>query len=546
MVNSIRSHLKDQSAKFYLAIAVIVAFMAPVLVQVFSKTGASGQLPVATINGYDISASEFNREYIQNHQLKEQIVQQFGPYAEMLLQHYGLSGDIKNSTLNRLVQDKLFKSLVDKIGLVVGNDYLEAKLVDPLFIKSHLGHIIPQAALTSEGTINLDILSRFLKERDISPDQFDNIIKNSLEKELILDFINQSAYIPQEVLNELYIKQEVPRTYNIINFKLADYENKLKKGQISPEVLTGYYEQAGNKYDVPEKRSAFLWEFSPENFDIAVSDTDIEGYYNKNKDNFKDAQQQQKPLENVKQEIKNILLQERFLKRFNMQAGRAITQAKENSHMLKSFISEKKALKKDINDIAKDGSLLSQKLFNIKSLGSKIFYTQDNKGYILELVNIVPAYKPSFKDVESKVKEDYIHFQAQEALENDLKTSYQYILDNKDRSAAFAKIAQDFNTSVETVALDPKNSDQIEDFTKKSIPVHPMLNMAYVDMVSYAGGDNSGSLIMLKKLDTNVDQESINSKKAELVGSAKSFIDNVIYQLFVDNLRKNATIKYNI
>jgi peptidyl-prolyl cis-trans isomerase D len=544
MLDSLREQLQDRNTKIILAVGVVVALLAPTL-GIFLGRG-SGKPVIAFVNDQEVTVQEFRSRFYENEQIKRQTEQQFGQYAQMVLQYYGLSGDIQQATLDQLIKDKLIKDAIEKLGFAISDEYIAEKLKDPLFIKQSLGQLIPDAVLTKDGHIDTHLLKRYLNERGITLDSFDDLVRETVERSILSELIVSTVYVPERVLKDEYIKEYVPRSYTYVSLDVDQFEKDLKKQNISQETLTEYFNNHIESYRIPEKRSANMWEFSANDFDISIADKDIKAYYNEHKDSYrKDTQDKNgsvsyKPLKDVEGDIKAILTNQAFIKMFNRKAPSIINQARKNADAMKAFIDKHKGSEKTEKNIEHDGSKKTQKLFKLKNTQSYSFYTQGDKGYIMQLTDITPSTLPSFEDVKENVKQDYMSYESQQMLEKEVKDIYK----RAKQKQSLDDIASTNGMKLKKVTLDPTDQEKIDKLSSDNVPTDVLKNATVKNMPYMSIETGKGFVVFVTDV-SSMDEGDFKDKKEVLLSRLKRAQENMNNQAFVANLRKNATISYN-
>ena len=127
-----------------------------------------------------------------------------------------------------------------------------------------------------------------------------------------------------------------------------------------------------------------------------------------------------KPLEKVKETLVKALKQEKFMREFNQNAQRVISQAKDLPEVLTKFISDKGGKLSQLDAVVRDGTPRIAKLFGIQKPGDYSFAEAEGNGYILQLSAITPSVIPPLADIKEKVVQDLRKDKAQKALTADL------------------------------------------------------------------------------------------------------------------------------
>ncbi|HNI91102.1 MAG TPA: hypothetical protein PKX55_23315, partial [Leptospiraceae bacterium] len=81
----------------------------------------------------------------------------------------------------------------------------------------------------------------------------------------------------------------------------------------------------------------------------------------------------------------------------------------------------KKAQRKELKDVTRDGSNKAEKLFALDKPQEKAFYQESNNGFIVELSDVAQSKLPELSNVKDKVKNDIYQEKAVKSLNADLE-----------------------------------------------------------------------------------------------------------------------------
>lgn len=288
MIGSLRKYAQKRGLKIilWLVLFTMAGWSFVPLIRLTKRFGDTGT-NIATVGDYDISAMDFRRKYIPIVEYISQIKRAYGPQADFLLMISGLNQNPEKIALDELVQEKTVQAAADSIKTYIGKDYAEQKLNDPMFVNKYLSSIIPPQAFKN-GVLNADVLSNILKHMSISDNEFESMLQQAAERNLLTQLLQGTTYISQDMIKEEYIKSYAQKKFAILTIPMAEYLKKAQAEKPKEEDLKKYFEANKEKYKVQEKRNALLWSFGPEAYGISVSDKDIEDYYNRHKNNFVD------------------------------------------------------------------------------------------------------------------------------------------------------------------------------------------------------------------------------------------------------------------
>lgn len=246
-----------------------------------------------------------------------------------------------------------------------------------------------------------------------------------------------------------------------------------------------------------------------------------------------------KPLSQVKEIIKNTLLTKQFEAAFKRDAEQYGSKGKDQV-LFNQWISDKKADKQPIK--AQSSSAESEQLQHLFDLGKgeKAYYVHDNKGYVVELTDIVPSYLPSLESVKSQVTKDFYEQEAVSLLNNAVGQLYENAHD-KDLMS-FKQMPG--ITLEQTDWLNPGDKENNKKLEEKGIPVKLMLQIEKKDSAIKHAEGTTGYVIQLKNINED-DQKNYSAKKAHTVEELRVERSRLLAEGFVASLYRNATIETN-
>jgi peptidyl-prolyl cis-trans isomerase D len=182
MLSKIRKNLKAYSVPLWIVAASFVG----TIFLVWGKGAISGSYrnSVATVNGEGIDLVEFNREY---NSLVRELKQQFGENFRKLFPEKR----IKLTALQRLITRKLLLQAAKEEGIKV-SDWAVAKEImeSPLFKK--------------DGKFSVELYEEFLKANRLTKHTFEEMVREDLTIQKLLEVINRSPSVTEYEVKELY------------------------------------------------------------------------------------------------------------------------------------------------------------------------------------------------------------------------------------------------------------------------------------------------------------------------------------------------------
>ncbi len=269
-----RFHEKTYKIMLWLTLLSLAGFYSlPSLI----KRARGEEDSVALVNGLAISYPEFRRKVLQEENRIQYFRQQLGNQADELLKSLGMANP-QETALNELIQEKILESIATSIKIAISPEYIVRKLQDPLFILQEVGPV--PGILQNDGTLHMATLNRYLRNQGLTPRAFEELLEQKLQQQIVLDFLQAAVYVPQFMIQQRFVRDTMGKKFNILTFSLDAY---MSKDDILDTTLQAYFERNSKKYQVPEKRTAYAWEFLPQDYGITVEAKEIETYYTRHK-----------------------------------------------------------------------------------------------------------------------------------------------------------------------------------------------------------------------------------------------------------------------
>jgi parvulin-like peptidyl-prolyl isomerase len=211
---------------------------------------------------------------------------QFGPQADMLFASMGIPVNPKEFATNAVIQDALIEQVARHVGLHIGSDYIAEKLSNPLFVRQELAELIPLAAFNQMGVLDARALHYFFKRAGISMDDFEQKVGDVLLKRATLAMLGLGSYVPYAVVRNQYALDNSLKKFSVLTFPFERVLQEEKKSAITESDLKAFFDarnEQSRAYYVPEKRSGIAWKLKAEDYNVSISDHEIEDYYENNK-----------------------------------------------------------------------------------------------------------------------------------------------------------------------------------------------------------------------------------------------------------------------
>lgn len=549
MLSLIRRNLRGKLFQVILWATVISMAVGAFSMQTLLKRLKSGmdESTVALVNGLPISITELRNRSRHHEQQIAYYRQQLGPQADQLLRAFGMSTNPEEAAMYDLINERVQDGVANKIKLAVAPSAVIEHLQDPVVLARELG-ALNSLVDNKTGKINMALLKQFLTSNRMSVHDLEKLMEEGLRRGTVLDIARSAVFVPDFLINPELIKQNSSNNYTILKFPIEMYVKHVAS-PTQAELEEFFQEQnKRNAYQIAEKRSGKLWKFLPENFDVAINDAEIVRYYNLNKKDFfvpaPEAGQagSYKPLDQVRQEIRDVLAQENFKKVFMTQASGLQQEIRTDEQALERFAESKKASMSSVADMsAKSGDRTVQELFKVAALGEFGVYINDNAGYIVKLDKITPAATPELASVKKQVVADYTNKKAYALMQQAVQDALAKITPEN-----IAQIGQEFKAAVDKVGpLRLSDTEEIARLEKEGIPAQVFGRLKKEGQFEKEFAPTAGFIIELTKTTLPNEQEYAQQKQ-QLLKSKYAELERLATHGFVASLSKNATINSKI
>ncbi len=423
-----RKHATSWLIKFIMAVIIVVF----VLYFGYSFKAQRG-LRIAKVNGDVITRAEYQNEYNRIYRMfKER-------YGEIWNERLSKVLNLKRMALQRLIDQMLMAQEAKRLGISVNATEIQRV-------------IMKYPAFQTNGTFNLHLYKRLLRDNRMSPEEFENgiakeILNNKL-KEFILSFV---AVTEQEAL-DYYTYTHEKIKISFVLFKPAMFKDKVK---IKEDMIKKFFKKNRERYRVPEMIKCAYVVVDPKDFEDKVKPTekDIKEYYEYHMDDYKLlGEKKPPPLKEVRDKVIRDLIQEH-----------STDLAQEMGYDL----IDRMPYDIDLKDYAKDNGLearytdyfslrdhsiphiggnnkVIQKLFELKGKDVSELIMIKGKFYIFQLADKKPSYLPELKQVLDQVREDLIDEMAMQ----EAKKAARSCLDKLRKGKGWKELAQENNLKI--------------------------------------------------------------------------------------------------
>lgn len=223
--------------------------------------GGLQKTDIAVVNGEPIKINEFNT--MVTRALRNQRVNSEDAYKMGLIDNI-LQGEVFNRVLDLSTAD---------YGIVVEDRYVADQIKEII------------QPLKTEGIDDKTALSRLLQSQGMTERYFTKLLRSDMQNTLLKNAVNSASYIPDDLAKDLVDYRNITKTVNYIIVPESDIKLPVAADD---KTLEAYYKTIQQQYQTPETRSAKLAiiDLASQLKDVSVSDSDIQAFYDENKDSY--------------------------------------------------------------------------------------------------------------------------------------------------------------------------------------------------------------------------------------------------------------------
>lgn len=269
MFEYIRTHQKLM--QFVLLLLIIPSF---VLVGISGYLGQDDADVLVKVDAEKITQQQFDR--LLRNQIEQMRTQFQGQFDESTFNTL----PVKKALLEKLIGEYLLRAEVKKEQLTVSDASLQKNIL-----------AIPSLTLP-DGAFDYQGYKRILAEQGLTPERYENDLRQDLAKQQLISTIEKSTFVPQTVLAQLERLQNQSREIQALTFHAADF---LSEATVTDAMLQGYYTSHPNDFTTPETAVVSYVVLSLDNIiaHTTVSDEELRHFYEKNIKKYHTEEQRQ-------------------------------------------------------------------------------------------------------------------------------------------------------------------------------------------------------------------------------------------------------------
>jgi peptidyl-prolyl cis-trans isomerase D len=261
MLEKIRDGSQGMIAKVILGFVILTFALAGV----GSYLGNTSEVPVATVNGDEITKVQFDTAY-QNERARMQ--QQFGEMFGMLSADSNYMSNFRNSVLEKLIDEQLQRQLVSQLDLMVSDEVLRDTI-----------RTMPEFQV--DGVFNNDRYIALLRQNGYEPNQFRDYLRAQMSANQLVVGLAGSEFATVSEMQLLSKLQQQSRDLQYLVLKAADFTAAV---EINDQLLQDYYQSNTNQFVSPETVSVDYVQLTAADIakSVVVADADLQAYYDAN------------------------------------------------------------------------------------------------------------------------------------------------------------------------------------------------------------------------------------------------------------------------
>jgi peptidyl-prolyl cis-trans isomerase D len=382
---------KNARGWFMLIFMAIIIF---VFVLYFgTDRGSRSANAIAVVDGTVISEAEFYSEYSK---VMDAVKERYGGAltADMLKQM-----DLKKTTFNNLISRQIIIAKAKDLKIQVSNDELKE------IIRS-------MPALQTDGKFDNYKYKQFLRYNRVSAEDFEAGQKINMAAGKIETIIREGIKVSDQEVMDLYILQNQKMNLWFVQISGTD----VKVAPPTANDLESYLKKNANEFRVPEQVKIQYLYFAAANYAPAeISSADVQDYYSRRKDSFKNKDGKTRGID----EVKNVIIQDLKQGKGMQNAYAEAKKAHDTIYQENNF--ETYAGKNNLNIQSHDYFALNkppQNLAALKDLAPQLAGLQkndiskvlpaDNGYYLIRIEDKKSAYTPQLKDIEQTVRQSFV------------------------------------------------------------------------------------------------------------------------------------------
>lgn len=257
--------------------SLVLKIIFGIIIVSFILTGVSGYLIggsanyAAKVNDQEISRGQFENAFAGE---RNRMQQQLGDQFSELAANEGYMKNLRQQTLNRLIDEALLDQYAREIGLSISDDQVKKA-------------IFSTPAFQNNGKFDDTRYNAIVNQMGMTPDQYAQALRNQLTTQQLINAVVGTDFMLKGEADELATLVSQQRVVREATF---DVNALAAKQQASDEEVKSYYEQNKNNFTSPEQFRVSYIKLDAAAMQENATDAEIQTYYDQHQDQFTQPQ----------------------------------------------------------------------------------------------------------------------------------------------------------------------------------------------------------------------------------------------------------------
>jgi len=257
--------------------SLVLKIIFGIIIVSFILTGVSGYLIggsanyAAKVNDQEISRGQFENAFAGE---RNRMQQQLGDQFSELAANEGYMKNLRQQTLNRLIDEALLDQYAREIGLSISDDQVKKA-------------IFSTPAFQNNGKFDNTRYNAIVNQMGMTPDQYAQALRNQLTTQQLINAVVGTDFMLKGEADELATLVSQQRVVREATF---DVNALAAKQQASDEEVKSYYEQNKNNFTSPEQFRVSYIKLDAAAMQENATDAEIQSYYDQHQDQFTQPQ----------------------------------------------------------------------------------------------------------------------------------------------------------------------------------------------------------------------------------------------------------------
>jgi len=257
--------------------SLVLKIIFGIIIVSFILTGVSGYLIggsanyAAKVNDQEISRGQFENAFAGE---RNRMQQQLGDQFSELAANEGYMKNLRQQTLNRLIDEALLDQYARDLGLSISDDQVKKA-------------IFSTPAFQNDGKFDNTRYNAIVNQMGMTPDQYAQALRNQLTTQQLINAVVGTDFMLKGEADELATLVSQQRVVREVTF---DVNALAAKQQASDEEVKSYYEQNKNNFTAPEQFRVSYIKLDAAAMQENATDAEIQSYYDQHQDQFTQPQ----------------------------------------------------------------------------------------------------------------------------------------------------------------------------------------------------------------------------------------------------------------